>query len=389
MAALKHKKSLTLARLAVAIFFFINGGIFFNWATRIPQVKDNLGFSEGTLGFALLGISAGVISGLLLAGGLIERFSSRRVTLIATLLFCAAFSLIGLTVNFITLVTTLYLMGFCGSIMDMAMNTQASEIERRLQRPVMSSFHGMFSMGGIVGGFMGAAAVSFSLSVFTHFLMVAILFIIIGLIAGTALVTIEGEAEGHDAPVISLPSPAVWALGAGAFSAAIGEGSMIDWSALYLKDIVGTNEAFAAYGLIAFSTLMTIGRFAGDWLVSKFSAEILVRGGGVLGASGLLLAMVIPQPLPVLIGFGFVGAGMSIIIPLAFSAAGNIPGIPSGTGIAGVATIGYAGFLAGPPLIGLLAEATTLRVATTFVLVLTYTLFFSGRAIRKAKMPAG
>lgn len=391
MTTLKFKQkpyALSTSRLAVLVMFFINGAGLFNWATRIPQVKDNLGLSEGTLGFALLGSSFGVIGGLLLAGGLISRFSSRTVTTVAGVGFFVSFFVIGFANNFQTLVASLSLLGFFIGIMDMAMNTQASEIERRMARPVMSSFHAAFSVGGIVGGLMGAGAVALSLSVQTHFNLMAIFFLIFIVFARLPLLTIEGETDAKETDsMITLPPPALWALGAVAFSAAIGEGSMIDWSALYLKEIVGSTDAVAGYGLIAFSALMTVGRLAGDWLAARYNAEMLVRGGGVVAAIGLIVAMSIPQIVVVIFGFALVGAGMSIIIPLAFSAAGNMPDIPSGVGISGVATIGYAGFLAGPPVIGLLAEATSLRIAMTFVLILVMTLFFTGRTIRHAQMP--
>ena len=390
MASTKLEQSYTLAvsRWAVLTIFFINGAGAFNWAARIPQVKESLGFSDGTLGLALLGISSGVIIGLLMAGGFISRFSSRTVTTIASIGFALAFPIIGLATNFPTLFASLMIFGFCMSIMDMAMNTQASEIERRMGKPVMSSFHAAFSVGGIAGGLMGAGAIALSLSVLMHFTLISLLILLITLVARIPLITIEGETDTQEAgSVITLPHPALWALGAVAFSATIGEGSMIDWSAIYLKDVVGSTESVAAYGLIAFSTLMTIGRLTGDWLAARYSAEMLVRGGGVVAAAGLLLAMAIPQTLVVIVGFGLVGAGMSIIVPLAFSAAGNMPGIPAGKGIAGVASIGYAGFLAGPPVIGLLADATSMRIAMTFVLILVATLFFTGRTIRNAKMP--
>jgi fucose permease len=390
MTSTKLEQPYTLAtsRWAVLTIFFINGAGAFNWASRIPQVKEALGFEPGTLGLALLGMSTGVIIGLLLAGGFITRFSSRTVTTVASIGFALAFPIIGLAINFVTLFASLMIFGFCMSIMDMAMNTQASEIERRLGKSVMSSFHAAFSIGGIAGGLMGAGAIALSLSVLTHFTLIAVLLLLVTLIARVPLMTIQGETDTKEASsVITLPHPALWALGAVAFSATIGEGSMIDWSAIYLKDVVGSTESVAAYGLIAFSTLMTVGRLTGDWLAARYSAEMLVRGGGVVAATGLLLAMAIPQTAVVIVGFGLVGAGMSIIVPLAFSAAGNMPGIPAGQGIAGVASIGYAGFLAGPPVIGLLADVTSMRIAMTFVLILVATLFFSGRTIRNAKLP--
>jgi fucose permease len=310
------------------------------------------------------------------------------VTTVASIGFALVLPFISFANNFATLFAALMLFGFCMSIMDMAMNTQASEIERRMAKPVMSSFHAAFSIGGIAGSAMGASAIALSLSIQQHFLLITVLFLLIIMIVRLPLLSIEGETDSQESgSVITLPHPALWALGAVAFSTTIGEGSMIDWSAVYMKEVVGSSESVATYGLIGFSTFMTVGRLAGDWLASRYSAEMLVRGGGVVAAIGLALAMAIPQTVVVIVGFALVGAGMSIIVPLAFSAAGNMPGIPAGKGIAGVASIGYAGFLAGPSAIGLLAELTTIRFAMTFVLILVATLFFTGRSIRKAEMP--
>jgi MFS family permease len=157
---------------------------------------------------------------------------------------------------------------------------------------------------------------------------------------------------------------------------------MADWSGVYLKTVVGTGAATAALGFAAFSLTMTGGRLIGDYLTTRFIPAQLVRVGGVIASSGVLLAILLPQVGPVLLGFGAVGAGLSIVVPLAFSVAGNVPGIQSGAGIAGVATIGYAGFLAGPPIIGLLAEITSLRAALIVVVILTGSLIYTAQAMQ-------
>ena len=385
----KNTISLTNTRIAVLGIFLINGAIFANWVTRIPHVRQALSLSEGQLGLALLGTSCGVILGLLMTGGFIARFGSRSATIAGSVLFSLCLPLISLAGNFWTLFAALFIAGYVAAIMDMAMNVQAAEVERRMGKSIMSSFHAAFSVGGVLGALMGAAAVKLVLSVSLHFSLTAILFILLTFLLVKPLLTIAGETDAQNSSVVSFPPRALWALGAVGFSATVGEGSMADWSALYLSDTIRTSDTVAAFGFAAFATMMTVGRIAGDWLTIHYSAEALVRGGGLIAALGLSLAMAIPQTIPVLIGFALVGAGLSVVVPLTFSAAGNIPGIPAGTGIAGVATIGYAGFLAGPPVIGLLAEATSLRIAMGFVLVLVATLLLSGRSIRQAALPGG
>jgi MFS family permease len=221
--------------------------------------------------------------------------------------------------------------------------------------------------------------------VLTHFLIVSVIFAVLLLLVSRYMVTIDHEVSDDSSGVIQLPPRALWALGFVAFSGAIGEGAMADWSAIYLKDTVGTTEANAAFGFAAFSLLMTAGRLMGDTLVARTSRATIIRVGGALAGIGMMIAILFPQFIPSLIGFAFVGAGLATVIPLAFSAAGNRADVAPGAGIAGVATIGYAGFLAGPPVIGLLAEATSLRVAFVVVALLAFSLVFTGGAAGKQK----
>lgn len=379
--------SLRMSRIAVLGIFLIHGAILANWVTRIPNVRTNIGLSEGSLGLVLLGISTGVIIGLLMAGGIMARFGSKSSTIAASVLSSASLILVSRAGSFWMLFMALFVMGYLVAVMDMAMNTQAAEVERRMKKPIMSSFHAAFSVGGVVGALMGAHAVNMGFSISLHFTLAALLFIILSFIGGLPLLHIEEEIQSGDNSVIRFPSRALWGLGAVAFSSTIGEGSMADWSALYLTEIVHTSDTVAAFGFASFATLMTVGRISGDWLALRYKPDRLVQGGGLIASLGLLLAMLLPQTIPVLIGFALVGAGLSIIVPITFSAAGNMPGIPPGTGIAGVATIGYAGFLAGPPLIGLIAEVTSLRLAMGIVLILVATLIWVGRSLQQAQIP--
>jgi MFS family permease len=205
---------------------------------------------------------------------------------------------------------------------------------------------------------------------------------------GRFLVQDSGEPEGEGGGIFRLPPHPLWALGAVAFCVAIGEGSMGDWSGVYLAEVIRTTEAFAALGFAAFSATMTLGRLAGDWLVVRFAPVNVVRYGGLLASLGLLTAVFSHNEYVVLLGFAAVGAGVANGIPLAFSAAGKFPGMAAGAGIAGVATIGYAGFLAGLPLIGLVAEATSLRVAFFLAALLVGSFVFSAQAMRQRPVTA-
>lgn len=369
------------ARIAVMTAFFINGAMFANWVARIPTLQSQLRLSEGMLGLVLLGLSVGVICALTLAGGLISRFGSRTVTLTGAITMAAVLPLLALMPNGYALAAMLFVFGATMSLMDVAMNTQASAVEKQAERPMMSSFHATFSIGGLAGAMMGAGMVAAGFTPFLHFAIVGIMAVLLILWAQKDLLVLPEEGESHST-VFQLPPPALWGLGAIAFCSAIGEGAMADWGGVYLERVVQAPSTVAALGYAAFSLTMTAGRLAGDRLVTRYSPSLLVRGGGVLAGVGLLLAILFPVVPMTLLGFAMVGAGLAGAIPLVFSAAGHVPNLRPGTGIAGVATIGYAGFLAGPPVIGLVAEATSLQIGLAIVAVLAFTLFITGRAVR-------
>ena len=318
---------------------------------------------------------------LSLAGGLIARFGSPRVTIAGTAVMCLTLPFMALSPHPVMLWVVLFIFGGAVSVMDVAMNEQAVLVERNAKRPLMSSFHAAYSVGGLTGALIGAGMASIAtLTPVTHFILVAVLF---GGVMGFVyphLLPAKREAQ-ESAAVFRFPERALWLLGLIAFCSAIGEGAMADWSAVYLTRIFNSTASFAAFGFAAFSLTMTIGRLFGDSLTTIWRPASIVRVGGLVATVGLITAVITTEPLIVLIGFAAVGLGLANIIPLSFSAAGNRPSISTGAGIAGVATIGYAGFLAGPPLIGLIAEMTSLRVALLLVVLLVGSLVFTASAV--------
>lgn len=387
MKAEHRDNALRLARIAVYAMFFTNGSLFANWIARIPTVRDNLGLTEGQLGLALLGASLGVIIGLPLAGGLIARYGSKRVTMVGASVEVIGLPFLALAHSGLMLAGILFVFGFGIAMMDIAMNTQSVEVERRKGKPILSSFHAVFSIGGVVGAGTGAILTTLGLGVMQHFLIASVLHGALVLVTVRWLLVIPEETSQQDArrSLFVFPTVALLPLGAIVFSAGLGEGAMADWSAIYLRDVVGTEESTAALGFAAFSAMMTIGRLSGDVLTARFNRVLLVRGGGALAAAGLLLALMWPSVVTALVGFGLVGAGISFIIPLAFSTAGNLPDVAPGRALAGVANIGYLAFLVGPPVIGLVADATSLRVSMGLVAALLLSLIFSAGAVRQHK----
>jgi predicted MFS family arabinose efflux permease len=369
------------ARFAVLTAFFVNGAVMASWVSRIPFIQTKLGLNEAGLGVVLLGLSIGVLTALSLAGGLIARFGSPKVTIYGTLLMCISLPVLALIPNSIILWFALFIFGAALSTMDVAMNEQAVLVERLAGRPLMSSFHASFSIGGLAGALIGAGMASLSfMSPFIHFLIASLIFG--GAMAFARPNLLPGiQQNGEKQSVFRLPERGLWLLGTVAFCSSIGEGSMADWSAVYLTRILNTDTGFAALGYAAFSLTMTVGRLIGDRLTAAIKPAVIVRTGGFVAALGLLATVLTQSPFVALIGFAMVGIGLANIVPLVFSAAGNFPGVSTGAGIAGVATIGYAGFLAGPPVIGLIAESTSLRFSFIFVLVLVGSLVYTANAI--------
>jgi len=369
------------SRFAVLITFFINGALMATWVSRIPAIQTKLGLSEGGLGLILLGLSAGVLVALSLAGGLIARFGSPRVTIVGVAIMCFTLPFMALSPHPIVLWIVLFVFGGAMSVMDVAMNEQAVLVERNAKRPLMSSFHAAYSVGGLTGALIGAGMASIAtVTPVMHFVLVAVLF---GGVMGLVyphLLPVKRQDQGNTA-VFRLPERALWLLGLIAFCSAIGEGAMADWSAVYLTQVFNSTASFAALGFAAFSLTMTIGRLFGDSLTTMTKPTSIVRIGGLMATIGLITAVITTEPIIVLIGFAAVGLGLANIIPISFSAAGNRPGISTGAGIAGVATIGYAGFLAGPPIIGLIAEVTSLRIAFLVVVLLIGSLIFTASAV--------
>ena len=374
------------ARLAISLVFLVNGAVLATWVSRIPVIKGALALSDGQLGLALLGMAIGALIAFPITGFLTSRFGSRNVTLVTGVLYCMILPLLTLAVSLPMLALTLLAFGAFNGSMDVAMNAHGVEVEERAGRRILSSLHGMWSLGGLIGAGLGVLAAHQGLSPGTHLtVMGALLAVILVLVAPRLLASRPTRRSGD--PVFSLPTPALLGFGLIAVCAFLSEGAMADWSAVYLRDTLQTSAAFAAVGYAAFSLTMTAGRFTGDALVTRLGPVRTVRYGGLLAGLGLGTALLLGSPVFTLVGFACVGLGLAAIAPLVFSAAARTPGVSSGTAIAAVATMGYAGFLAGPPLIGVIAEGVTMRVALSSVAVLGLVIALLSSNVRRASLP--
>jgi len=364
---MKANNNIKNQRWAVLAAFFFNGALIASWIARIPAIQDTLALSEVRLGFVLMGMSVGMIASLLLSGNLIARHGSKTITIASGLAACLALPLLGLAPQGSTLFLLLAFFGAGISAMDVAMNEQAVLVERSHGKPIMSSFHAAFSIGGFFGAMLGAGmAAATGLPIWVHFVLVGLLVGASFLFLNKKLVPTVSNPSAPKA-VFTIPRGAVWLLGIIALGSMIGEGASGDWSAVYLTDLLETNASTAALGFASFSLTMTVGRLIGDFLTDFLGPKTLVRLGGFTAGIGFLIVALTANVWIAILAFGLIGLGLANIIPIVFSAAGNLPDTLPGAGIAGAATIGYLGFLAGPPLIGSIAEIFSLR--TSFIII--------------------
>jgi fucose permease len=260
------------------------------------------------------------------------------------------------------------------------MNVQGSFVERRLGRPIMSGLHGMFSLGGMAGAVAAGAIAAAGVPLLAHFAVVALLTVAVA--AWAARHMLPGDAAvGPRGAAFAMPPRALLPLGLMAFTVLLGEGAMADWSAVYLTNSLGAGPATAAAGFAAFSLAMAAGRFAGDWLTARFGPVRLLRAGAILAALGLAGGLAVGVPWAAVLGFGLVGAGLSCLFPVLIGVSTRVEGVAPGHAIAGIATLGYLGFLVGPPGIGVLAEHLGLAGALALVaLLLLVNPVLAGRA---------
>lgn len=384
--------SVHAARVAAAAIFFLNGVSVASWVVRIPDAQRALTLSAGTLGLALLGAAAGALVAMPVAGRLVTRHGSRTVTCFASLAYSATLVLPAVAPSLLLLIAALFLNGAANGSLNVAMNAQASTVERMHGRPIMASFHALFSGGGLAGAAGGGLIAAAGWSAPTHLTAMGVLMILTTLVAARFMLPAGTEAHPHeetgDEPAAP-PGRRVILLGVLAFSVLFAEGAMGDWSAVYLRDVAGAGPGLAASGYAAFSIAMALGRVVGDRLTERWGAQRMVGWGALLAAAGIALSLVDPTTRSVAIGFGAVGAGLATAFPSVLTSASRVRGMKAGAGIAAVATLGYTGLLAGPPIIGFVAQLTTLRGGMAAVaLACVLTAMLAGSLREPAPVPA-
>jgi MFS family permease len=360
---------------AVCSRFLIHGLVISTWVSRIPSIKAALHLNDGIFGFTLLGGAVGSVVGIPLCGWAVTRFGSRTACTWTSLGLCASLIPIAFAFNAPTLFVTLFVLGAMAGSNDVAMNAQGVAVERLMGSPTMSRFHGMFSLAGIIGAAGGGVLAARAIPVKEHFLITAVIFLAFSLFTAPQLLESRSETPAIPTPKLRLRHlpTALIALSVIGFCIFLSEGAIADWTALYLKQVLGAGPGIAAAGYAVFSAAMAIFRFFGDAITVRLGPARTIRAGGIIAACGLAWALMVHSPYWALPGFGLAGVGFSSIIPLVFAAGGRIKSVSEGAGVATVSGIGYLGFLVGPPVIGFIAQMTSLRIGLFFIVLLSAT----------------
>lgn len=354
-----ERRRIANGRYAVAGLFFLNGYVVGNWAPKIPEIAQRLDISESQIGIVLFAFGLGAIAGLPLAGIYISRYGSRLLSLFGA--FLSSFILLALS-----LVPSFEMaigVGFCFGLflggMDVAMNANAVSVEKSLRRAIMSSSHGFWSLGGLIGGATGGWLIANVGPVGQAFWVAGI-----GLLIWTAcyFTTIEDRTEedgGASGTKFRLPREAmVYLVGLVALMSMVPEGSVLDWAALFLIQERGADLAISGFAFAGFSMSMAIMRFFGDGLRGRFGPVVLFRISACIAGAGMFAAALAPSPVLVIAGFCVSGLGMANLVPIALSTAGNLPGLKQGVGLSIVTTLAYSGYIFVPTIIGFIAERT-------------------------------
>lgn len=363
-----YTKSRLALRIAVGAMFFMAGLCFASWASRIPSIQQTLHLSDAGLGGVLLAIPTGLMCSLPFTGWIITRIGSRKLLITAIILYACLLVGLGAAQNVFQLIVCLWFFGFAGNSVNIAVNTQAVAAEKLYAKPIMASFHGVWSVAGFTGAGIGIFMIGKKIIPFQHFIVILILIIIGVIITSRKLKDDSGRPEDQEIVVLSIRDRLrlivpLLKLGIIAFCSMICEGTMFDWSGVYFKKVIHAENGWIGAGYFAFMCTMAMGRFIADWFAGKFGLKRTLQISGTLTATGLLVSVLFPYLLPAILGFMLVGAGVSSVVPMIYSSAGKTKNMSAGVALTAVSTIGFSGFMIGPPVIGFIAGIATLRAS--------------------------
>jgi MFS family permease len=367
----------TTSKAAVTATFAIHGVLFASWTAHIPATQSRLGLADGTLGVALLGMPIGSVSAVLVGGQILPRVGSRRMIQACLAGYCLSGVLVGLAGSLATLFAGLLVWGAFQGMLDVSMNTQAIAVERAAARPLMSGWHGCWSLGALAGAGIGALGVALGLSLVPQLLILGIPALLIGEAVATRMLPDIVPSRSHQPGVRparrgpTFLSGAVLILGAIALADMLCEGATADWASVYLRGPLHSGATTAGLGYTVYALAMAIARLSGNRLLARFSLRRLLPALVTVSTVGFAAGLVVGDTVAALIGYATLGLGVASVIPAVFGAAGRLPGPHGGTSLSTVAALGWAGFVCGPPLIGQLASAFSLPIALGLIPVLT------------------
>lgn len=354
-------------RIAVSIFFFISGFTFSTWASRIPEIQSGLKLNDAELGSILILLPAGVIITMPFAAILLTKFTSRKTMLIASLLYVLLLNLLGLSNNVWEIGSILFLFGAARNLFNISINTQAVGVQNEIEKPILSSFHGVWSIAGLAGAAVASMLISLDIKLITHFNVVSLVSLVF--IIPTYQFTFKDKALTNTSQKgILFPDHALMKLGFIAFFGMVCEATMSEWGVIYFIKVVHAPKSYVTLGYIAYLTSMTLGRIVGDRLTRKYGPTIHLKIAALLVFIGVGVVLIFPNLITSTIGYFIVGFGLSCIMPLVFSLASKNSLLPPGPAITSISTVGYLGFLIGPPLIGYISFSINIKVA--FILIL-------------------
>jgi MFS family permease len=362
------KKKQPATRLAIASVFLILGLVTGAWVPHIPLAQLRLGADLATFGLALLALAAGAVTAMPIAGSLIHKNGSARVTLVTGILFCLAFPMPALAGTIGWFVAGLAIFGAMTGAMDVAVNAQALAYEKQTGKPVMSLFHGMYSAGAMGGAGLSALVLG-RFSAQTHLAGTVVIGLVMICVAAFFLLPADADRGLTEKRFFAWPSRATIGLGSLCFLAYMSEGAVLDWSAIELRQKFSLSAHVAGIGYGAFAGGMALARFTGDALRSRFGPVALVRGSAVLAAAGMIIALAGHNPVMCIVAYGLAGLGLGNIVPVLFSGGGRLEPEAPGRAIAAVVAMGFAGSVIGPPFIGVAAEGAGLSAALGITVV--------------------
>lgn len=358
--ALPHPIQRNKMRVAVSAFYFCMGFSFMSWASRIPDIKTKLQLSEGQLGSILLALPIGQLMMMPVSGRLVTRYGSKTILSFAILLYAIELTNLGWATQGWQLALGLFIFGIVGNMSNISVNTQGVLAEKIYGRPIMTTFHGVWSLAGFSGSLTGLLMMNLSLTPRQHFFIVAAFVFTVVFIARRYLIA-GTSSPTERKKFFSKPEGVLVKLGIIAFCSMAAEGTMFDWSGVYFREIVKAPHSLVMLGLTTFMIMMATGRFAGDKVIARFGRKKTLQISGVVIFTGLMISVLLPYLITATIGFLIVGLGVSSVIPTIYSTAARSAKVAPGMALAGVSSIGFLGFLLGPPLIGYIAQVSSLQ----------------------------